>query len=160
MTSISICSLSGHNHQLMTMNNPPTYVCSNTGDTLNVDFSRLMFPRESVGLLNRDTLEIFRNNSGLVLIPIENIRQANSIYFFQLNQLNLYKALILVKEEQIQNYISALRNSEIETLSYQEAYNICLQIIDEKDSILELRRKERIILGSVIVALISYITFN
>lgn len=110
-------------------------------------------------LNNNYTDTILNSDTTVTTLPIKNIRNANSIYFFQVRQLNLYRSITLLQEEQIQNYSLALINSELEAESYKGAYEVCLQIVDEKDAIIKLRNRERIILGTIILGLTSYIIF-
>ncbi len=118
---------------------------------------------------NNDSIEFIEDrslfngevvNGEFVLVPIQNIINANNMYFNLINQLELFKELTIEQDKQISDLKLALIYSENETDYYIRAYNKSNLINIELRGIIKQERRRTIAFGVLATLLIGYITYE
>ena len=126
---------------------------------------------KKLGILNNeiDTIEFIENrslfngevvNGEFVLVPIQNIINANNTYFNLLKQLELYKEIVIEQDKQISDLRLALIYSENETDHYKRAYNKSELINLELRGIIKQEQRRTIAFGVLTSLLIGYIIYD
>lgn len=126
---------------------------------------------KKLGILNNktDTIQFIEDrslfngeivNGDFVLVPIQNIINANNAYFNLLKQLELYKEIVIEQDKQISDLRLALIYSENETDRYKRAYNKSELINLELREIIKQEQRRIIAFGVLTSLLIGYIIYD
>lgn len=95
-----------------------------------------------------------------VQVPMANIIGANVIYFFQRGRLILQTEIILLQDQQIEDYKLSIHSCQEEIRFYSEALETCLKISDTKDRVIRQERRRTWVYRSLTIALAGYTIYS
>ena len=99
-------------------------------------------------------------SDGYVQVPISNIIGANAIYFFQSRRLVLQSEIILLQDDQIEDYKLSIHSCYEEIRFYNEGLETCQKILDTKDKIIKQETRKTWVYRSLTIALLGYTAYS